>query len=145
MTRKKKITLRIIIAGVLTLAIALFIYNYDFFKAYYKNARYNHFNYGDKVYVGDKARNVMLFRLGRSNKTSHYELVPSHMRISGDSLRKYKSTYIGDYMGHAYLSVKLKQKKFVINPYIIKPNKKVIDYEGIGKLFSGYSYVDNNF
>ncbi len=129
------------------------ITNRKLIMVHYINYKVNHFNKGDKVYaykyfVDDVTSvNLPLKRLIKSTTSSDFKLIPSGNVIVNDSLSKYKSSYIGNYIDYKIFPSTDKGKEGIWRVYSITPNWKVIKKNASipPPLPPNYVFADNNF
>lgn len=150
MTKKRKIITFISIAIIFLVGFA--VYNKDLIKAHYYDIKYNHFKTGDRVYAYKKfispfSSKIDLYRLAKSATTADNMLIKSGNVLMSDSMRKYKSSYLGTYLKREfrfYDSQKGKQIQLLIS--IIPNNKILLALPGKGQALPvGYNYIDSNY
>jgi len=118
---------------ILAAACILVFLNKDLIPAYYNNARYNHFKYGDKLYIAsDHSMELMLLikPIDPASSKKPY-LIDLGWQINIDSAKKYHTRCIGTYMHNRILNFNSNESYPRLNFYAIKPDKKLIDKYGV--------------
>lgn len=152
---KAKLAWIISIVLVLTTITALFWYNRNFLGIYYFNLKHNHFKVNDKLYARD-----FLINGGEDHKPFDIELYrkikpingnPAYKpcvercdwKISGDSLLKYRTAYIGTYTGAEILSMRTDDGEYYpVLLYSITTNKKALVKTYLADAPKGYEFDD---
>ena len=143
----------ITVACVIIIALVYFNFKWDIYVRYY-NLSNNHFKHGDRVYAStifEKKINysIYLWRvIEPSNKNSNLVsyVISCNKFVIKDSLLKHKTAFIGNYLKHKILNVKIDNGRIVpFNFYALKPNKMVVFDTGIdnGKMPQGYIWADS--
>lgn len=152
MLNKKKYSILVITAILIMIAFFCFI-NRKLIMAHYFNYKVNHFNKGDKVYaykyfVSDvTSLELPLDRLIKSTTSSDFKLISSGNAIVNDSLSKYRSSYIGTYIGYKMFPAVYKNKEVMLSVYSIDLNWKVVKKNASTQepLPPNYIFADNNY
>jgi hypothetical protein len=124
---------------------------------FYENLKENHFTPGDKMYAAnllkrkDNINSIGLFRLIRplntNEKLDGEYVIRCDKAIFKDSLTKYKTAFIGEYLDHKVLYIKALDNKMVFaNFYGIRPNPQAFleGYFDQSRLPKGYTWADNS-
>jgi hypothetical protein len=152
MSGKKKYS--VLAISIILIAIAFLGFtNRKLIMAHYFNYKVNHFNKGDKVYaykyfVSDvTSLELPLKRLIKSTISSDFKLISSGNAIVNDSLSKYRSSYIGTYIGYKMFPAVYKNKEVMQSVYSIELNWKVVKKNASTQepLPPNYIFADNNF
>jgi hypothetical protein len=155
---KKKKTLTIILVGIAIIGLLVFLTPLKWnVYTYYNNLKNNHFNKGDRMYAANLFNNkdlstnaILIYKLIKpinTNKALDGEyLIFCQKLIFKDSLTKYRTTFIGNYVDHKVLNIKANNNQMIsTNFYEIRPNLKVFlesyfDHQNMPK---GYTWADN--
>jgi len=155
-TKKAKLVLG---AAALLVVLALFFFTPLKWRIYhfYENLKDNHFTPGDKMYAAnllrrkDSINSIGLFRLirplNKNEKLDGEYVIRCDKIIYKDSLIKYKTAFIGEYLNHKVLYIKtVDNKKVFTNFYGIKPNAQAFleGYFDQSRLPKGYTWADSS-
>ncbi|NHA04097.1 hypothetical protein G7092_09830 [Mucilaginibacter sp. HC2] len=128
-------------------------YNRQLIMAWYDNAKNNPFKTGDKVYIADyfplsssKNDPLLFFRLAKSTSSSDMKIVMASTAVIGDSLIKYKSSYIGTYIKVKYVPGVVHGENVIVPFHSIHLDERVINKlpKGGDILPKVYAYVDSD-
>lgn len=131
---KKKIIWLTCSLSVIIVLVATFWCNKSFLHLYYFNLKNNHFKVNDKLYAIDPllspSFHVILFRKVKpinSNLKGRPFMASCGWIISADSLRKYKTAFIGTYTGYEIQSTENINNEYVPMLFFsITTNKKAL-------------------
>lgn len=139
--------------GIMVVLLSIGLYQRSLITAYVDNIKRNPYKPGDRINVSgspmENASTIPVFRLAK-NESGYLEF-RADIEISNDSLRKFKTTYIGKYIDYklapfsAYDKSKGKRIDGVVTLYKFLPDPKVIIKHDRDPLTEGFAYVDSGY
>jgi hypothetical protein len=148
---KKRIIWLVSSFSIILILVIAFWCNKSFLHLYYFNLKSNHFKINDKLYVQDHSLDgsflITLFRKVKpvnGNLNGQPFMARCGWLISTDSLRKYKTSFIGTYTGYEIQSTENIGNEYIPMIFFsITTNKKVLIKEDFkGNPPAGYEFED---